>query len=162
VNRRLREVLQPFDCSFTVYARTSGDLNTPAELDQALPHADIVCAALPDLPETNGLINKERVDRFKPGAIFTNVGRGSLVDEPALIAALHAGRLGGAVLDVTCREPLPPDDPLWGSPRTILTQHTAGGWTTVVLRRLSVFGENLARYRAGKPLHNVVDWKRGY
>lgn len=162
VNARLREVLAPFHCTFTTYGRTSGDIHTPAELDAALPRADIVCAALPETPDTRDLIDGDRLARFKPGAIFVNVGRGSLVVEADLIAALESGHLGGALLDVTRREPLPPEDPLWRAPRTILTQHTCGGSDRVFGDMIEFFDHNLARYRAGQPLENIVDWSRGY
>lgn len=162
VNRRVRELLAPFGCTFTVYARRAGDIQGHAALDAALPHADIVCAALPDTPETRGLLDAARIARFKPGALFVNVGRGSLVDETALAAALRAGRLRGAVLDVTRQEPLPREDPLWDCPGLLLTQHSAAGSHRELLDAIGFFGTNLARYRAGEPLLNVVDWDRGY
>ena len=121
-----------------------------------------MCAALPDTEATRGLLNAARIQRFKPSALFVNVGRGSLVEEAALIVALREDRLRGAVLDVTRREPLPPDDPLWSSPRTILTQHTSGASDREISDTIDFFGQNLARYREGKPLMNVVDWSRGY
>ncbi len=162
VNRRLRELLQPFGCTFTVFGRTGGDIHTVKDLDAALPRADIVCAALPDTPETRGLLDAGRLARMKPDALFANVGRGSLVDEAALVAAMQAGHLRGAVIDVTRQEPLPADDPLWSCPRTILTQHTSAGSRHVMIDAISFFGTNLELYRTGKPLLNVVDWHRGY
>lgn len=159
---RVRELLAGFECTFVTFARTAGDIRTPEELDAALPLADIVCAALPDTPLTRGLLDARRLARLRRDALFVNIGRGSLVDEPALIAALHAGRLGGAVLDVTQREPLPPDDPLWSCPNTILTQHTSAGSPREHLDAIALFGRNLARYREGQTLLNVVDWSRGY
>jgi len=162
VNTRLRELLAAFGCTFTVYGRTSGDIHSPAELDAALPTADIVCAAMPDAPGTKGLLDAARIARFKDGALFVNVGRGNLVDEAALVAALTAGRLRGALLDVTIQEPLPANDPLWNCPRLILTQHTSAGSPRVTREMLAFFGTNLARYRSGQPLLNVVDWRKGY
>jgi phosphoglycerate dehydrogenase-like enzyme len=159
---RVRELLAQFRCTFAVFARTSGDIHTAGELDAALPKADIVCAALPDTEATRGLLDAARIQRFKRGALFVNVGRGSLVDEAALIAALREDRLRGAVVDVTQREPLPPADPLWGSPRTILTQHTSGASDREIPDTIAFFGQNLARYRAGEPLMNVIDWSKGY
>ena len=162
VTTRVRELLAQFGCTFTVYARTSGDIRSGAELDAALPKADIVCAALPDTPETRGLMSADRIARFKPGALFANVGRGSLVDEAALIEVLRSGQLRGAMLDVTRNEPLPPDDPLWSCPRTLLTQHTSAGSELEFIDAIKYFGENLARYRSGQPLQNVIDWSKGY
>lgn len=162
VNRRLRELLLPFGCTFAAFARSSGDIHTLAALDAVLPHADLVCAALPDTPATRGLLDAARIARMKADAIFVNVGRGSLVDEIALVAALRAGKLYGAVLDVTQHEPLSPDDPLWACPRTILTQHTAAGSPRLVLDAIAFFGTNLERYRAGKHLLNLINWSIGY
>lgn len=162
VNARLRTVLEAFACTFTTYGRTSGDIHSLAELDAALPHADIVCAALPETPETINLINADRLARFKPGALFVNVGRGSLVVESALLAALESEHLGGALLDVTRHEPLPAEDPLWRAPRTLLTQHTCAGSDRVFRDIINFFDRNLTRYRAGQPLENIVDWARGY
>lgn len=159
---RLCELLAAFGCTFATFARTGGDVRSAAELDAALAAADIVCGALPDTPATRGLLDARRLALLKPDALFVNIGRGSLVDEPALVAALRAGRLGGAVLDVTQCEPLPPDDPLWSCPNTLLTQHTSAGSSREILDTIALFGENLARYRASRPLLNVVDWSRGY
>lgn len=98
----------------------------------------------------------------KKGTIFVNVGRGSLVDEAALVNALCSGHLGGAVIDVTREEPLRPNHPLWEAPNTVFTQHTAGGSFDELDRKLGFFEQNLRRYRRGKALENVIDWKRGY
>lgn len=158
----MQHALKPFGCTFVRYARNSGELHTLADLDRALPAADIVIAALPDTPQTQGLLDRARIARFKPDALLVNIGRGSLIDEAALIEALGARRLFGAILDVTTREPLPPDDPLWSAPRLLLTQHTAAGSEREYAGVIELFGENLARLREGRPLLNVVDWKRGY
>jgi len=162
VPTRVRELLAAFGCTFTTYARTSGDIHTLAELDAALPRADIVCAALPDTRETAGLMDARRIGLLKPGALFANVGRGSLVDEAALVAALQANRIGGALIDVTRQEPLPPDDPLWRCPRVLLTQHSSAGSQDELLSAVIFFRQNLARYRHGDPLLNAVDWAKGY
>lgn len=162
INRRVQELLRPFACSFVTYARVNGELRTPAELDAELPVADVICAALPDTPATRGLLDAQRISRMKKDAIFVNLGRGNLTDEVALVSALHGNRLRGAVIDVTVREPLPPEDPLWTSPRTILTQHTSAGALQLVLSGVGLFAENLERYRTGQPLTNTVDWAVGY
>lgn len=159
---RVRELLGAFGCTFTVYARTSGDIRTTEELEVALPQADIVVAALPETPLTVGLLDGDRIGRMKKGALFVNVGRGSLADEQALAEALRSGRLGGAVLDVTCEEPLSPASVLWDVRNLLLTQHTSAGSDQEVADTIRLFGENLARYVAQEPLLNVVDWKRGY
>jgi phosphoglycerate dehydrogenase-like enzyme len=99
---------------------------------------------------------------MKPGAVLVNLGRGALVDEVALVAALREGRIAGAALDVVGREPLEPGSPLWDLPNVILTPHVGGlgpgHWEGAVRQ----FAGNLARYRAGQPLRNVVDKRAGY
>jgi phosphoglycerate dehydrogenase-like enzyme len=93
---------------------------------------------------------------MKSSAIFVNVGRGTVVDESVLISKLRNKDIGGAVLDVTCEEPLPADHPLWECPNLIMTQHTGGGSREELKGKVSVFLENLALYLAGKPLKRVV------
>ena len=162
VTRRLRELLEPFGCKFTVYARTSGDINTCKDLDDAIRLADLVVAALPDTLATRQLLDARRIALFRKSALFVNVGRGSLVDEGALLGALQGGHLRGAVLDVTAREPLPPGDPLWHGANLILTQHTAAGSTGLMSDVLGFVTANLHRYRSGQRLQGQVDWSRGY
>ena len=106
--------------------------------------------------------NAARIARFKPGALFANVGRGSLVDEPALIAALESGHLGGAILDVTREEPLPADDPLWSAPNTYISPHCSAAQDRYTETLLALFADNLDRYTRGEPLRNVVDRAAGY
>lgn len=159
---RVRELLAVFGCTFTVYSRTSGDICSTEELDAALPQADIVVAALPETPLTVGLMDRVRIGRMKSGSLFVNVGRGSLADEQALAEALHSGGLGGAVLDVTREEPLPPESALWGVKNLLLTQHTSAGSEQEITDTIRLFGKNLVRYVAQEPLLNVVDWRRGY
>jgi phosphoglycerate dehydrogenase-like enzyme len=162
VGTRLREIFTLFGCTCSVYARTSGDVRTLAELDAALPKADIVCAALPETPATRGLLDARRIALMKPDALFANVGRGSLLDEQALVRALESNRLRGAVIDVTQREPLSPDHPLWKCPRILLSQHSAAGSHDELSAAINFFGENLTRYRAGVPLVNAINWNKGY
>lgn len=164
MGRRLRELLVPFGGERAVFARTSpqATVRTLDELDAWLPKADLVCAILPETPQTRLIFDAARLAKFKPGAVFVNAGRGSVVDEAALVAALREGRFGGAVLDVTQVEPLPPDHPLWQCPNTILTQHTAGGSCDETRRIIAFFADNFIRYTKGLPLQNVVEWSRGY
>ena len=99
---------------------------------------------------------------MKPGALFCNVGRGSLVDEPALIAALESGHLGGALLDVTRAEPLPADDPLWSAPNMYISPHCSAAQERYTDKLLALFADNLERYTRNEPLRNVVDRAAGY
>jgi phosphoglycerate dehydrogenase-like enzyme len=99
---------------------------------------------------------------MRPTARLVNVARGGIVDERALAAALREGRLGGAYLDVTEREPLPPESELWETPNLILTPHSSGMSSGSDDRAVARFLANLARYRAGEPLQDVVDLDVGY
>ncbi|MBK8856891.1 MAG: D-2-hydroxyacid dehydrogenase [Opitutaceae bacterium] len=164
IGRRLMTLLRAFECEVRGFARRSADaqLHTLAELDAALPSAAVVINTLPHTPETQGLLGRERLARFAPSALLVNVGRGSAVDEAALVEALDAGRLGGAVLDVTQVEPLPAASPLWQHPRVILTQHTGGRFPRESEAKIDVFLGNFARFTRGEPLSGAVDPSRGY
>ncbi len=128
------------------------------ELDHLLPQADVVALVLPHSPETAGLIDGARIALMKEDAILLNAGRGSVLDQDALVKALEAGKLWGAALDVTDPEPLPEDSSLWDAPRLLLTPHVAGGMRLEITRRncVEMALENLRRYMAGEPLRNVV------
>jgi phosphoglycerate dehydrogenase-like enzyme len=158
INRRLAELLAPFGCEIIRIASADG----LAALDQALDVADIVVCCVPSTPATSNLFDRERLARMRPGALFCNFGRGSLLNEDMLSSALKEGRLGGAVIDVTRDEPLPAEHPFWTCPNLILTQHTGGGTADELSRKVDVFLANLALFRAGEPLKGVVDFSRGY
>lgn len=158
INRRLAELLAPFGCSITPITRSS-----PASvLDEALSRAELVVCTAPDTAGTRGMFDAERLARLPAGAVFCNFGRGSILDEDALADALDAGRLGGAVIDVTRQEPLPSGHRFWTTPNLILTQHSGGGTADELDRKIDLFLANLARFRAGTPLEGVVDFSRGY
>lgn len=158
INRRLAELMSPFGCRISTFTREWA----PNTLDAALASADIVVCAAPETDETVGVFDRLRLGRIKPGGLFVNVGRGSVVDEDALLHSLESGLLGGAVLDVTAVEPLPQDHPLWAAPNTLLTQHTGGGSGDELDAKIDWFVANLARYRDSTPLIGVVDFKKGY
>ena len=126
-------------------------------LNEVLGGADWVACALPLTPDTKDLFDDERFAAFKAGARFINVGRGELVSEPALIAALQSGHLAGAGLDVFATEPLPEDSPLWNFDNVIVTPHSSGASSTSGLRAEKIFVENLRRYINGEPLRNEVN-----
>jgi phosphoglycerate dehydrogenase-like enzyme len=109
-----------------------------------------------------GMIDERAFAAMKPGALFVNIGRGSLVDEPALIDALERGHLGAAALDVTSVEPLPADHPLWDAPNLYLSPHAAASPGALFVNLHQLFRENLVRYLADEPLENEVDLCRGY
>ena len=128
------------------------------ELDALLPQADVVALTLPHSPQTVGLMNADRVARMKDDAILISAGRGSVLDQDALVNAMKAGRLWGAALDVTDPEPLPADSPLWDVPNLLLTPHVAGGMRLEITRRrcVEMAQDNLRRYLAGEKLENIV------
>lgn len=128
------------------------------ELDSLLPQADVVALTLPHSPRTAGLMDGRRIALMKEDAVLLSAGRGSVLDQEALAAAMRAGKLWGAALDVTEPEPLPGDSPLWDVPRLLITPHVAGGMRLEITRRkcVEMALDNLRRYVAGEPLHNVV------
>ena len=128
------------------------------ELDALLPQADVVALTLPHSPQTAGLMNADRIARMKDDAILISAGRGSVLDQDALVRAMTAGKLWGAALDVTDPEPLPDNSPLWDVPNLLLTPHVAGGLRLEITRRkcVEMAQENLRRYLAGEPLKNLV------
>jgi len=133
--------------------------------DKLLPfaaRADVIVSTLPLTTETKGLMNKSFFDAAKRGALFINVGRGGTVVTDDLVAALGDGRLGGAGLDVTDPEPLPPDHPLWRAPNVIITPHVAAALEGNEIPRWLLARENLRRYVAGGKLLSEVDVKKGY
>ncbi len=124
---------------------------------ELMPEADFVVLATPLNDETRGIMDAECFARMKPGAGFVNVGRGGLVDQDALIAALDEGKVGGAVIDVTTPEPPPEDSPLWDVPNLIITPHiSCDDPETYVPRVLDILMENLKRMVADDPLVNKV------
>lgn len=132
------------------------------QLDCMLNEADFVVLAAPTTQQTQGLMNAERLSQMKSDAWLINVGRGALIDEPALIEALQNKSIGGAALDVFDVEPLPSDSPLWGLENVIITPHVAGMTDKIWERQFDFFSENCRRFRAGKPLLGVVDKQKGY
>ena len=133
-----------------------------AGLDAELPDTDLLVIAAPDTPETKNLVDRRRLGLLPPRAVVVNIGRGSLIDEPALTEMLAEGRLRGAALDVFAEEPLPPDNPLWRMPNVIISPHSASTVTQENDRLVDLFIENLHRYLAGVPLINQFDHSRRY
>ncbi|MFD7612266.1 D-2-hydroxyacid dehydrogenase [Streptomyces sp. NPDC059828] len=132
------------------------------ELDRLLTRADWVVCAAPLTDHTQGMFDARRFGLMQPSARFVNVGRGALVVEEALVAALAERRIAGAALDVFAREPLPSGDRLWDVPGLIISPHMSGdtvGWRD---RLGEQFVELFGLWAAGMPLPNVVDKKRGY
>lgn len=135
----------------------------PDEWRGELGRFDWVILAAPATPDTEGLLGAAEIAALRPNAVVINVGRGSLIDQDALSAALAAGRIGGAVLDVTTPEPLPGDDALWGIDTVQVTMHLSGrSQSRLFARGAQRFLANLERYHRGEPLDWSVDLALGY
>jgi phosphoglycerate dehydrogenase-like enzyme len=134
----------------------------PDRLGDLLAAADFVVVSVPATEQTRHLIGADELRAMRHDAFLINISRGSAIDEAALIAALTDGVIGGAGLDVFETEPLPAESPLWQLPNVIISPHVAGNTDQYSHRFTDLFLENLARYRAGEPLRNVVDLGRGY
>lgn len=158
----LKKMLEALGATVTLVARKNPEANIHNfnDLLAFLPSQDIVINTLP------GTADHYVTDAFftamAPGSLYASVGRGNTTDEPALIKHLQAGKLAGAILDVTTQEPLPVSNPLWEMNNVILTQHTGGGQTEENETKLALFLQNLQRYLKGSPLLHAVDLKKGY
>ncbi|MCZ6793963.1 MAG: D-2-hydroxyacid dehydrogenase [Planctomycetota bacterium] len=133
-----------------------------ARLDEMLALSDVVCVCVPHTPRTFKLFRRARFQRMRRTAYFINIGRGAVVDLADLTAALRAGEIAGAALDVFEVEPLPSDHDLWRLDNVIMTPHVAGFSPRVAERHLEVLLENIHRFREGYPLLNVVDKEKWY
>jgi phosphoglycerate dehydrogenase-like enzyme len=131
-------------------------------LPELLGESDFVVIAAPHTPETVKLFRRVQFRQMKPTAYLINIGRGAIVDLQDLAAALQAGEIAGAGLDVYETEPLPPDDPLWAMENVILTPHVAGSSPRIAERHLAVLLENVRRFARGEALTTVVDKRRWF
>ena len=156
-------MLAPIGFPLTGYSargRPVPGVKVTRDLDAALGSAQILIALLPDTADTRGLLDADRLALLPRGATLINAGRGSLVDEQALIAALDGFGLARAVLDVFTVEPLPPEHPFWSHPQITVTPHIAA--ETRPATAAQVVAENLRRAMAGEPILHLVDRERGY
>ena len=154
--------LRALNFPVTGWSRTAkpGCLHGEDGLAQALATAQILVTLLPKTPETENLMNADRLALLPQGAVILNPGRGPLIDDDALLAALDAGQIGHATLDVFRVEPLPQDHPFWTHPRVTVTPHIAAD--TRALTASKVIAENIRRGEAGEPFLHLVDRARGY
>jgi glyoxylate/hydroxypyruvate reductase A len=125
-----------------------------------LASSDYVVMVAPLTPETRGMLGEPELHAMKPEAWLVNVGRGPLIQEPALVRALQERWIAGAVLDVFAEEPLPAEHPLWGMPNVVVTPHISG--PSLPDEIAPIFNENLRRFLTGRPLRGKVDIRRGY
>jgi phosphoglycerate dehydrogenase-like enzyme len=138
------------------------ELRDPGWQAELVRQSDAVVVAAPETKLTRGMVNEAFLKNMKKTAFLIAISRGTLYDGEAVARALKEGWIAGAGLDVTPREPLPADDPLWTAPNAIITCHTSGYAPERRGRVMALFTENLRRYVNGLPLLNVVDKARGY
>ena len=170
IGRRIAELLHAVGVE-VIGQRRSSHADIPAgvtrmitqgQLDAELANVDYLIVAAPGTPETRHLIDKRRLALLPSSAVLINVGRGSIVDEAAMVRALQVGRLRGAALDVFEREPLPDDSPLWTMPNVLMSPHSASTVEQENERIVDLFIENLRRYLDGQPLLNQFHYDRQY
>jgi phosphoglycerate dehydrogenase-like enzyme len=171
IGRAVAELLRPFGVRVLALRRRperSGEdrlvdaVFPPERLHELVRRADDLVVALPLTPETRGLVDAAVLGEMKTTGVLVNVGRGPVVDETALVAALEGRRIRGAALDVFETEPLPAGHPFWSLPNLLLSPHCADhvpGW---IESAMYFFLENLERFRRDEPLLNVVEKARGY
>ena len=133
------------------------EVHGPQRLAELAGQADAMVVSLPMTEQTAGLVDRATIERLPASCIFVNIGRGGVVDEPALIDALRDRRIASAVLDVFATEPLPADSPLWTLPNVLVTPHAAALSARENERIAELFADNLRRYLDGRPLRNVVE-----
>ena len=139
------------------------ELHRPESLDDVLPRGDFVIVTVPESPKTQGMFGARQFHLMKNGAYFINIGRGATVDLDELDAALRAGEIAGAALDVFETEPLPAGHPLWTAPGMLITPHVAAASGPILDdRRTELFMDNCVRFSEGRPLRNVVDKENWY
>ncbi|MEO1000898.1 MAG: NAD(P)-dependent oxidoreductase [Pseudomonadota bacterium] len=131
-----------------------------AGLSEVLAAAEIVSAILPQTAGTENLLDAPRLAAMRPGAVLINSGRGTLIDDAALLAALDRGHLAHATLDVFREEPLPPDHPFWSHPRVTVSPHISAETRPESAAR--ILAANIRRGEAGEALHHLYDPARGY
>lgn len=168
IGREIARMLMALGLEVTGMARSErpdpnlGLVRSIDDLDELVSEADFVILVLPSTTETGGLFGEDQFRRMKRTARLINIGRGDLVDEEALVAALDSGEISGAALDVFAEEPLRPGHPLWSMPQVIVSPHMSAdfhGWLDALADQ---FIANLKRWLAGEPLADQVDKRRGY
>ena len=156
IGARIAAAARVFDAETTMVARTARDgVHALGELPDLLPRHQVVAIAVPQTPETTGLVDAAFLAAMPDGALLVNIARGGIVDTDALLAELRSQRLR-AFLDVTDPEPLPADHPLWDAPGVLLTPHVGGGTTGWIARAYRLVGEQVTRYVNGEELANQV------
>lgn len=168
IAREIARRLRPFGVRLRALRRSASpvaefdEVGSVTELRTRIEDADWLILAVPLTPETRGLVDPSVLGCLPAGACVVNVSRGEILDEDALVDALRHRRLGGAILDVFEREPLPRDHPLWSLERVIVLPHTTWRSPQVKAKQVELFADNLRRFLRGEPLRNQVSPERGY
>lgn len=164
IGGRIAEILRVFGADVTGVRRRPGPGDLGADDWRAeLGRFDWVIAVVPSTPETQRMFAEPEFAAMKPGAVFVNFARGTVIEQDALLAAIDSGHLGGAFLDVTEPEPLPADHPLWSRENIHISMHLSGrAQDTLFERGSSRFLSNLRRFASGEPLEHLVDLAQGY
>src|SRR5438309_1200211 len=168
IGRALARMLEPLEAKVVAVNRSGKPMpgavltGTRDALPDLLPDADFIGLAPALTPETRHLLNAQMFAHMKPEAWIVNVGRGGLIDTPALVEALHARTIAGAGLDVTDPEPLPDGHPLWSMDNVIITSHTANTARMAIPELAAMIKENVARFARGEELDGLVDPELGY
>ena len=164
IGQLIRPRLEAFEVEVTVVRRSGGEgVLRPDEWRGRLGEFDWVILAVPATPETDGMIGEAELAAMKSDAVIVNIARGAVIDQPALVDALQHKRIGGAFLDVTTPEPLPPEHPLWALENAHITMHLSGRAQDKMFQRSAArFLDNLGKYLKGEPIGPVFDPKLGY
>ena len=164
IGQEVEARLTGFGAHVTKVRRSAGPGTLgPEEWRAQLGTFDWIVIAVPATPDTQHMIGAAELAAMKSDAVLVNIARGSVIDQEALVVALEAGAIGGALLDVTTPEPLPPEHPLWTLDNAQVTMHLSGSAQTLMFQRAATrFLANLERYRAGEPLTPLVDYTAGY
>ncbi|MCL1842002.1 MAG: D-2-hydroxyacid dehydrogenase [Propionibacteriaceae bacterium] len=162
IGREVAQRFQQFGATVIGVNRTLKDvpgvqMHTDDDLIEVAARADVLVNCLPAAIGTDNLISADVLAAAKPGCIVVSVGRGSCIDESALVAGLASGRLAYAALDVTAHEPLDPASPLWDMPNVLISPHTAAICTSQIYRIIDLFLDNTARLLDGRPMRNLVN-----
>ncbi|HKQ00270.1 MAG TPA: D-2-hydroxyacid dehydrogenase [Actinomycetes bacterium] len=164
IGREVARLGKAFGMRTVGFRRTEGpppewvdEVHGPQRLAELAGQADTMVVSLPMTEQTAGLVDRAIIGRLPANCIFVNIGRGGVVDEPALTDALRDRRIAGAVLDVFATEPLPADSPLWTLPNVLVTPHAVAVSPRENERIAELFSDNLRRYLDGRPLRNVVE-----
>lgn len=168
IGREISRILQAVNVDVTLLGRKPvadaefGDLRSFTELDQLVPDADLLVLAAPLTAESKFMVDQSVIDAMHPGLYLVNVGRGDLIDEPAFVRALSGKRLAGATLDVFSTEPLSKESPLWENADVIVSPHMSADFDGFDDDLISVFRDNLRRWRRGDVMESIVDQNLGY